>query len=289
MKKILKKIFSCILFLFFIFSPCLSQEWREQMDSLHYAPRYFGPNAFPIPDVNSGKIESAYTIGFRYDFHKADGDDTRNIYADAYIPFGKAAIEVNWIIREYYRTTEELRIERYAANTKPTGKGCHGDIVFNSKYQLLENEKWFDAILCAGLKTASGNKLSDARFTDAASYWFHINFGKDLYKSNENREYLRVVAIGGFYCYMTNRQANRQNDAWMAGGGIKYRYQNIYFDADVRGFEGYWNNGDEPLLFHTKFRYQFKKHSLYARYQYGMNDYIYRTFSLGYNFSFNWL
>jgi hypothetical protein len=153
-------------------------------------------------------------------------------------------------------------------------------------FQLLESEKWFDALLSVGLKTASGNKLVDARYTDAAAYWLSINCGRYVYYSIEDREFFRLIVTGGFYCYMTNITENRQNDAWMAGAGFEYQYKNLDINANIRGFRGYWGNGDQPLLAYMKFKYNLKNHSLYCGYQHGLNDYTYHTISGGYIFSF---
>ena len=30
--------------------------WRDKMEGLIYAPRYFGPNAFPTPEMYCGKL-----------------------------------------------------------------------------------------------------------------------------------------------------------------------------------------------------------------------------------------
>lgn len=257
------------------------------MEKLIYTPRYFGPNAFPIPEVRSGKIEDKYKIEFRYDYHHADGDETQDLFGRLYVPFGKrAALELSGVIFENYHMTEDLMKERYAFNPASTDGSCFGDLIINSMFQLLESEKWFDATLTAGFKTASGSKLIDARYTDAAAYWFDISMGRNILDSGDPENYVKLVGMGGFYCYMTNRPENRQNDAWLVGGGIKTRMNHVFVDVDLRGFCGYWEDGDNPLLLHSTLKYSIKQHSLFARYQYGLNDYIYQTYSGGYSFSF---
>ncbi len=288
MVRISSKIFVLLFFLFFNLWPGLAEEWRERMDSLIYTPKFFGPNAFPIPDLNSGKINLLYEAEVRYEVHQARGDNTSDIYLRASVPFGKKAmVEVSGVVREYYRTSDDIRLERHAANNTPAnGDPCYGDVTFITTFQLLESEKWLDATFSLGLKTAGGNMLVDARYTDAASYWINVNAGKDIVRSENKDRYLRIVGMGGFYCYMTNSKVHRQNDAWMAGGGLKSRLRNVCWDADLRGFAGYWHEGDQPLLFHTRLQYNYKHHSFYFRYQYGVHDYLYRTYSGGYIFSF---
>lgn len=265
---------------------CFSQDWRDSIANLVYTPKYFGPNAFPIPEVHSGTLSQEYEVELRYDFHDGKGDKTQDVYGRVYLPFGnKAALEVSGVIRETYETTEEVRIERSAACTTPS-RNCRGDVIVTGMFQALKSEKYVDAMLLFGLKTASGNLLSDARYTDAASYWFSANIGKDIFKNQERNKYVRLSCMMGFYCYMTNNIVHRQNDAWIAGGGIQSRYRNFFLDADIRGFEGYWSNGDQPLLLLSKLKYKYSHHSVYFRYQYGVHDYPYQTFSGGYIFSF---
>ncbi len=283
------KYISFILFFFCLPCTCLSQSWRDRMDSVIYAPKYFGANAFLVPEIHTGKICQEYQFEIRYDYHHAEGDNTQDIFARGYIPFGKkAGLELSGVIREVYHTSEKIKNERQACNTQLlNGEACYGDLIINSMFQLIESEKWIDAMLIAGFKTASGNKLVDARYTDAASYWLNLDFGKNLIQSEQKDKYLRLVGIVGFYCYMTNSRYHRQNDAWMAGGGFESRLKNVYLDFNLRGFQGYKNFGDEPLLLCTKLKYNYKHHTVYFRYQSGLHDYIYQTFSGGYVFSFN--
>jgi hypothetical protein len=282
----MKKL-ALLIFLLLPFS-CFSQDWRDQMDSLIYTPRYFGPNAFPIPEINSGKISDEYQLEMRFDFHKATGDNTKDLYVKAYLPFGqKAALEASWVIREFYHTSEAIKTERHASSTQPVnGAACIGDVVINAYYQLLESEKWFDLLFSLGLKTASGNMPVDARYTDAANYWFDVNLGKNLFQTEKQDVYLRLVGKLGFYCYMTNNRVHRQNDALLGGGGLKFRLKNLYVDADIRGFSGYWDKGDSPLLFRTELKYCIKNHAFFINYSEGLHDCIFSTYSVGYGINF---
>ncbi|MDR1718569.1 MAG: hypothetical protein LBR67_00400 [Dysgonamonadaceae bacterium] len=271
-----------------ISSNCFSQEWREEMANLIYTPAYFGPNAFPIPEVLSGKIISEYQVEARYDYHYNPGDKTQDLYFRSLLPFGKkSALEISGIFREYYYTSEEVRNARHALHTN-LGKGdaCYGDAIVTAMFQLVESDRWMDILLISGLKTASGNRLHDARHTDAASYWFSVNPGRDLFRSADRRYSLRLAGMVGFYCYMTNLDHNRQNDAFLLGGALQSRIGNVYFEAGLRGFQGYWDEGDHPLLFATKIKYRDNNHAVYIRYQEGLDDYEYKTVSVGYIFCF---
>ena len=77
-----------------------------------------------------------------------------------------------------------------------------------------------DIVVSANLKTASGGRLCDARYTDAASYWFDANLGRTLWKRKDVNASIRVQALAGFYCWMTNDVVNRQNDAFCYGADV---------------------------------------------------------------------
>ena len=62
-------------------------------------------------------------------------------------------------------------------------------------YLLLRSEKWMDIVVSANLKTASGGRLCDARYTDAASYWFDANLGRTLWKRKDVNASIRVQAL----------------------------------------------------------------------------------------------
>jgi hypothetical protein len=177
--------------------------------------------------------------------------------------------------------TPETVKERHAAGGS-WKSGAHGDMIVSTFFKLLKSDKWADIMIEGTLKTASGNRLCDARYTDAASYWLILNAGRDLYKSADSKSFVRLQGLFGFYCYMTNSMVHRQNDAPVFAAGMSGGYENLTFQADVAGFRGYLNNGDRPLVLRTKLNYEYRKNLLSLRYRHGINDCLYDTFSIGY-------
>jgi hypothetical protein len=255
--------------------------WHESLRELQYSPRYFGPNAFPMPELRSGCTGTRWEMELRGERHAYEGDCTGDVYARAFIPVaeGRAGVEVSCVVYEYYKMTQETVEERHAAG-RYWDEGAHGDIVVSSFYQLLRSEKWADILFEATLKTASGNRLADARYTDAATYWFNLNAGHYLYKSPDGRYSLRIQGLAGFYCWMTNDIVHRQNDALLYAAGVSVVCRNFTFNADIAGFYGYKNNGDRPLQLRTKLNYEYRKNILSFRYGHGMKDSLYDSFSL---------
>lgn len=260
-----------------------SDSWRDKTELLIYSPRYFGPNAFPMPEMRSGKVPSRYEVEVRGEYHYFSGDKTKNLFTRALLPFakGRAGVEVSVRFFEDYKMTPETRDERFAVETE-SPITCHGDVVVSSFFQVLNSKKWFDAMVTINLKTASGGRLCDARYTDAAAYWFDVNLGRDLVKSTPEGFSLRLQALFGFYCWMTNDLVHRQNDAIAYGGGLIAKYRPVTFSSELVGFNGYKDNGDSPMQWRNNLRFEYKKNILSLRYDMGFRDKLYDSLSVGY-------
>ncbi|MDR0845271.1 MAG: hypothetical protein LBN71_08620 [Tannerella sp.] len=258
-------------------------EWRENMELLIYSPRYFGPNAFPVPELRSGRIDTRWELEVRGEYHDYKGDQTKDLFARLFIPIahGRAGVEMSGVIREDYKMTPETVAERYAVGTE-SPIGTHGDFIISSFYQILKSDKWCDVVIDVSLKTASGNRLCDARYTDAAAYWFNLTAGRNLYQNPENNASVRLQGMAGFYCWETNDLIHRQNDAFLYGIGISGSLKNLSLAADYTGFQGYNDNGDRPTSLRTKINYEYKKNILSFRFRHGITDFLYNSYSIAY-------
>lgn len=281
MKINIRFLFFFLLITWTICGRLSAEGWRDKMEYLIYSPRYFGPNGFPMPELMGGRLSSRWEVEVRGEFHTMPGDKTKDVFARLYVPIaqGKAGITVSGVIREFYKTSTEVRDERNAVEVEPA-EPCYGDVVLNCYYQVLRSEKWMDIIVSANLKTASGGRLCDARYTDAASYWFDCNVGRTLWQNGEAS--LRAQGLVGFYCWMTNNMIHRQNDALCYGLGLQGCYRNFSLDCDYSGIHGYKKNGDQPMAIRTKLNYEIKKNILSFRYKHGVKDNLYDTYSLAY-------
>ena len=276
----------CLIFMLIMLSSIANAQeasWHEKMKEMTYSPRYFGPNAFPLPEVRGGYLDKKFEVEVRGEYHFYEGDQAKDIYGRLYIPVaeGRAGIEVSYVFIEYYYMTKETAEERHAAG-QTWKNGANGDAIFSAYYQLFAKNKWVDLVFEATLKTASGNRIADARYTDAATYWYDVNAGFNLFKSADSKSFLRLQGLVGFYCWMTNSIVNRQNDAYLYSAGICGKYKNLTVQADMVGFRGYMNYGDRPLILRSKLNYEFKNNVLSFRYKHGIKDYLYDTYSLAY-------
>ena len=256
-------------------------DWRDRMKLLVYTPRYFGPNAFRIQELNSGRLSTRWELEVRGEYHYYTGDKTKNLFGRLYIPVanGKAGIEISGVVYETYLTDEKTKQERNAvANSPPIT--CTGDLIITSYYQLLQSDKICDISVSGTLKTASGNRLCDARYTDAASYWFEMTAGRNLLQTADESVALRAQGMLGFYCWMTNDLVHRQNDALLYGYGGSLKWKNLTMAANWSGFHGYMKKGDRPVLFRSKMEFEMKKNILSLRYNHGIRDFLYDTYSV---------
>ncbi|MDR1981719.1 MAG: hypothetical protein LBQ39_08915 [Tannerellaceae bacterium] len=260
-----------------------AEDWRDKMALLIYSPRYFGPSAFPIPELRTGKSATRFEVELRGQYHSYTGDKTKDLFARALIPFvkGRAGLEINCLIVEDYKMTPETRDERNAVDTE-SPISYNGDVVICAFFQVVKSEKWVDAMISLNLKTASGGRLCDARFTDAAAYWLDVTAGRDLLKNSAGDASLRLQAMAGFYCWMTNDVVHRQNDAISYGAGLTGVYRNMTLSTNLSGFYGYENNGDRPLLWRNNLQYTYRNNCISLRYNHGIKDYLYDTYSIGY-------
>ncbi|MDD2436605.1 MAG: hypothetical protein PHG27_04795 [Massilibacteroides sp.] len=282
MKFFFRIVFTLTLFLITSIQ-LYSQDWRDRMENIIYAPRYFGPNGFPIPELRESVVAQRFEIEVRGEYHYYKGDKTKDFFTRVMIPVvkEKAAIEISAIVFEDYKLTPETRDERFATETE-SPISYNGDVIFSTFFQLLKSPKWVDIMLSLNLKTASGGRLVDARFTDAASYWFDTTVGRKVYEDPAQKVSVSVQGLAGFYCWMTNDRVHRQNDAIHYGIGFTAKLKNFTLQSDFSGFHGYENKGDKPMILRNNLRYEYKKNGLSLRYYHGMKDRLYETYTLGY-------
>ncbi len=288
-----KKYFLLFLFLV-IFAPVYSQdfEWwfsKHKMDVntswINYlitSSGFMGPNALPVPKVKKGSLEKNTTFEMGVAGHFSKGDKTQNLIAELFIPVAeKAGLELFMVPVEHYKMDTITRDLRYCMNR--SGKGYTvGDVYISAYYQLLKEKNYYpDVLLSVNLKTASGNNIYNARYTDTPGYYFDLSFGKRIYKNETKQKHIKIYGMVGFYCYQTYDRNHRQNDAPHFGVGIELKYKNLFIDNNFGGYYGYLNNGDRPLVDRLSFIYKpDKKLNFKLLVQYGLHDFKYTSIQI---------
>lgn len=243
-------------------------------------PGYMGPNALPVPEIKKGLVEEAGFLQLSTEYHLGDGDRTFNTFAKAYLPLvhRRVAIELYGVPYEYFRLQEQTRFSRRA---RDRSGHTWGDFYFGTIIQLLKDKPVFpDMALSLSCKTAYGNNLVNARFTDAPAYFFDLSFGKNLKPGQLLFRNTRLYGTAGFYVWQTNSAIHRQNDAFLYGLGLETRYQQWNINQAIGGYIGYLDLQDRPGVYRLQLTRQQPRLHYRLEYQAGLHNFSYHSFKL---------
>jgi hypothetical protein len=177
--------------------------------------------------------------------------------------------------------------DRRAARQQNAKGFAGGDFWFNTSMLLLEEKTFGFAVLGrVGLKTASGTRLDNARFTDAPGYFFDVTFGKNLIKT-ENKQ-LRIAAVQGLYVWQLLGGGKKQNDAYLFGAEINYTNGFWHVNSSITGFIGYINNGDRPMVLRSQVGRKINDNwKIEFRFQQGVYNFGYSSGAVSATYSLN--
>ncbi len=263
------------------------------------APRYFGPNAFPVPEMLDGRVQPCLQVELAAEHYMGfQHDRTTNLFARAYFPLFTDRVNLTlWMpLQEWYlMTPERQRTCRLQDTISIQGHGA-GDVYISTDIQLLRDKVCMpDIVLRAAVKTASGGSYNLARFYDSAGYFFDLALGKSIYLARDKQGMsildktgakveLRLAASAGFLCWQTDN--GRQNDAVMYGAQLLLRTQYISIREVFSGYVGWEKNGDSPMILNTIIRGYAKGFEPFVSYQYGIQDYPFHQIRVG--LAYNW-
>ena len=259
-------------------------------------PAYFGPNAFPVPDMLDGRTSSELKLELYGDCflgtttgNVAD-DITGDLFAKLTIPLftPKANLTVWMPIFEYFYTSAELNaLRRLPApyNTNDLQGMDSGDVYVSADIRILSQERHHvDITARAALKTASANQYAKGRCYDAPGYFFDAAIGRG-FDFGGGKHNLRVAARGGFLCWQTDN--GRQNDAVMYGVLLAYTVKNFTIDTCFGGYAGWERDGDRPMTLKTNLSYRIGDLSLRLSHQVGFKDWPYHQIRVGATYAFD--
>ena len=262
------------------------------------SPYYFGPNAFAVPDMLDGRVQSELRVELAGDyFHGNRGDHTADAALKVNVPLWtrRANLSVWMPVMEWYhnsnRNITACRIQ--PAHQSEAKKGhLGGDVYVSADMQLLQEkkDKKFrpDWTIRAALKTASGGGFYLARYYDGPGYFFDTSLAKSFALGKGKWKHrLRLVASTGFLCWQTDN--GRQNDAVQYGAMLKWENRYFALSEALGGYNGWEHNAgnggniahDCPMTLKTNFTYKIKQWEIVAAYQYGIRDYPYQQARLG--------
>lgn len=255
------------------------------------APAYFGPNAFPVPDMLDDAVSPTLEATLAGRYHHGDmGDKAGDAWAHLRIPlFTSRANLVVWLpVVEGYRLSPAWKEHARLASDAPS-KGCEVGSAFVSTDILLlrEGSKRPAVSLRAAMKTASEDDWTMARYYDCPGYFFDAAVGKE-WRLDGSREGARPAAGGvtlriggsaGFLCWQTDN--GRQNDATMYALQVKLKTRYVDVAQDFRGYSGWEHDGDCPMVVKTEVTGHFGRFLPFLSWQKGIKDYPFQQFSLG--------
>lgn len=248
--------------------------WRSY---LLISPGYMGPNALPVPEVKKGIVTSGNSVEFGMDFHFMKGDPTQDIFAKYYRSFAenRVAIEIYGVIVEHYAMSTSIRDVRFARDFD--GKGFStGDLYFSTLIQVIKGKKFPDTMFRMACRTASGNQLDAARYTDSPGYFFDFSFSKEYTSNTEKYSFLPFASVG-FNSWQIYDDINVQDDAYMYGIGGEVKCSRWTFSNSLSGYSGYKKVHDKPMVYTIDVNHSFKNQTIRLQYIHGLRDWNYRT------------
>lgn len=283
-----------ILFIFLISSKitqCQEFDWWNEKhdwdgtthwsDYLIMSPKFFGPNAFPIPFPE--KIIEETNLDLSFNYHSNKNEFSKDILSKISIPFGsKVNIKLQINPVEYFSMDSVIRDKRFIRDKKSRGYSV-GDLLFETKMRLY-GRKNCELNMNVGLKTASGSQLMNARYTDSPSYYFNIVWFNEF--SLNQKFNIETGFLLGLYVWQTNLNDYRQNDALLSSLLINFSFKNFNIQNSIRGFKGYIGNGDFPILYRIKFSTNVKNKEFFVFKQYTLKDNPFNTLSFGISSNF---
>jgi hypothetical protein len=253
-------------------------------DLIIMSPAFMGPNALPVPTIQNGRIPERFYFEVSGEGHFSKGDNTKGMHTALFTPLfsDRVGLHLNWVPVEFFEMDTVTRDIRRAMDRDGKGKNM-ADLYFSTYIQLLKDHAHLPDILATiNLRTATGNKLSAARTTDAPGYFFDLSFGKTYQINQSMFQSIRPYAMFGFYVWQIDHKKFRQNDAFLFGLGYDIQVSKLVFKNALGGYAGYIGNGDNPLVLRASLQTKFNAPINYhCRFQKGLYDFEYTSFQIG--------
>lgn len=238
------------------------------------APAFFGPNAFPIPDMLDGRTRSDLSVEVAADgYFGYNGSRTADIFARVHVP-----LFTQW-------ANVSIWMPVYGWYNQYDGKGSGaGDVYLSTDIQVLHNS-WFHGnntqyipqmTVRLGMKTASGEQFARRRHYDCPGYFFDASLGESFPAGPVE---LRLAGSIGFLCWQTADA--RQNDAVMYGIQATARHEYASLQATWGGYVGWERYGDAPMSVKVRAAGYIADFEPFVQYQYGIKDYPFHQIRVG--------
>lgn len=254
------------------------------------APAYFGPNAFPVPQMSDGttsarwkaELYSDHFFGTMSDWRE---DYTASIFARLTIPLFSPRVNlvIGGPVYEFFHSGPSANAFRRLPYAGDINYHTSGDIYVSTDFQtLVQSRHGIDMTVRAALKSASGDRYEYARYYDSPGYFFDASFGREFLFSDSMA--LRVALSGGFLCWQTDN--GRQNDAVMYGALASFEAGPVVLTSQFGGYVGWEQDGDAPMTVRVDAEWRIGDFSVGLGWQMGLADWPFHQFRAGIGYSF---
>lgn len=293
-----------------LYALCLANVAVSQTPVMHpdrhsvtlISPYYFGPNAFPIPDMLDGTVEHNLRAEFSADrFWGNRGDITTDASFSINMPLftNRASLSAWMPVMEWWKNSDEnIETCRLADAVKDNsrirkGHGV-GDIFVSTDVELLREKQICPAVAVRiAFKTASSDDdYCTGRFYDSPGYFFDIAAGKTFFNGGDGFfRGLRGAVSAGFLCWQTDN--GRQNDAIMYGLQTKVLTRFFSICETFGGYSG-WENSisdggksahDRPMSIKSQLTVPIGQLEIIVAHQYGIRDYPFNQLKIGFSWN----
>lgn len=262
----------------------LGQDKQHFSRYLITSPAYMGPNALPVPRLMPATLIDQVTVDLAYEQYRASGDQTHDLAVRLGFPVarGRASFLFHYIPYEFYQTDSVTsRLRRTESGSGLNGT-AHGDVYFGARARLIGHHPWLpDMAFGMFARTASGTAVEDARYTDTPGYYLDLTLGKQYQRNTDLPGFFRWYAVIGFYVWQTYLDDYPQNDALLYGAGFELRRRRWGMTHSLRGYNGYMNNGDHPLVYRTELQVHEGPLAVVFGYERGLRDYPFSGYRIG--------
>lgn len=244
------------------------------------APRFFGPNAFPVPDLLDGQIPDHLTIEEAADYYtgflvKGATDITQDVFLRVHVPLYSHRVSLSFWMPVFERWHYDASIRearRVEWDNQDIGYDT-GDAYFGINIWILEEGLHRPGMTLRFVtKTASGNNFGYARFFDAPGYFADASIGKGL-------GLFRLSLTGGFLVWQSDN--GRQDDALLYGLQASYNLSQLQLQGCFSGYYGWERYGDAPCTLKGRIAWHHGQFEPYFLFQRGLHDYPFTQLRVG--------
>lgn len=280
----------CISFIIIIYAgicPMFAQVPIEKpsFEKSYIGPNFFGPYAFPVPDLLEARLDSKWMVELSQDIvigdlaGKQNKDYTVAPTFKINIPLCRIATLSVWgEFHEWYYDTQKTREARRVNPDFPLSSHDGGNLYFSLNLSLLQESEYVPAVTFRAVTlTATGDDYEYARHYDAPGYFFDLSAGKS-FKVWEGE--LRPSASIGFVCWQIDR--GTQNDAFSVGAKVSYSCHYGKASVEYGQYSGREGVADSPKTLKADICYDAFKHIRpFVYWAKGLDDWPFSQWRLG--------